>query len=37
VAFHFKDLLKESLTEYGLTMGEVMQTPAEGLIKYYME
>ena len=35
VAFHFKDLLKESLTEYGLTMGEVMQTPAEGLIKYY--
>ena len=37
VAFHFKDLLKESLTEYGLTMGEVMQTPAEGLIRYYME
>ena len=35
VAFHFKDLLKESLTEYGLTMGEVMQTPAEGLIRYY--
>ena len=35
VAFHFKNLLKESLTEYGLTMGEVMQAPAEGLIKYY--
>ena len=35
VAFHFQDILKESLAEYGLTMGKVMQTPAEGLIKYY--
>ena len=35
VAYHFKDILKESLAEYGLTMGEVMSTPAEGLIRYY--
>ena len=35
VAFHFQDFLRESLAEYGLTMGEVMQTPAEGLIRYY--
>ena len=35
VAYHFQDILKESLVEYGLTMGEVMSTPAEGLIRYY--
>ena len=35
VAFHFQDILKESFADFGLTMGEVMQTPAEGLIKYY--
>ena len=35
VAFHFQDILKESLAEDGLTLGKVMQAPAEGLIKYY--
>ena len=35
VAFHFQDILKEDLAEYGLTLGKVMQAPAEGLIKYY--
>ena len=35
VAFHFQDILKESLAEYGLASGEIMQAPAEGLIKYY--
>ena len=35
VAFHFQDLLKESLADYGLTMGMVIQAPAEGLIRYY--
>lgn len=35
VAFHFQDLLRESLAEYGLAMGEVMPSPAEGLIRYY--
>ena len=35
VAFHFQDLLRESLADYGLAMGEVMPSPAEGLIRYY--
>ena len=35
VAFHFKDILGESLLEYGLTMGSVMPTPAEGLVRYH--
>lgn len=35
VAFHFQYLLKESLAENGLTMGMVLQTPAEGLIRFY--
>ena len=35
VASCFKELLKESLTEQNLIMGEVMQTPSEGLIRYY--
>lgn len=35
VAFHFKDILEESLLEYDLTMGTVMPTPAEGLVRYH--
>ena len=35
VAFHFHDILKESLADYGLAIGEIMQAPAEGLIRYY--
>ena len=35
VAYHFKDILMETLSDYGLTLGEVMQAPAEGLIRYY--
>ena len=35
IAYHFQDLLRESLSDFGLTMGEVMQAPAEGLIRYY--
>ena len=35
VAFHFQDILRESLAYYGLTLGEIMQAPVEGLIKYY--
>ena len=35
VAYHFQDLLKEALDEEGLTLGEVMQSPAEGLVQYY--
>lgn len=37
VAYHFQSILRECLAEYGLTMGVVMQAPAEGLIKYYQE
>lgn len=35
VAFHFQELLKESLAEHGLMLSEVMRTPSEGLIRYY--
>lgn len=35
VAYHFQGVLKKSLADYGLTMGDVMQAPAEGLIRYY--
>ena len=35
VAYHFQNLLRECLAEYGLAMGEVMASPAEGLIRYY--
>lgn len=35
VAFAFQDLLRESLEAEGLTMGKVMQSPAEGLIQMY--
>lgn len=35
VAYHFCDILKESLSEYGLSTGLIMSSPAEGLIKYY--
>ena len=35
VAFHFQNILRESLASYGLALGEVMSSPAEGLIRYY--
>ena len=35
IAYHFEDLLKQTLADYGLKIGEVMQAPAEGLIRYY--
>ena len=35
VAFAFQELLRESLEAEGLTMGKVMQSPAEGLIQMY--
>ena len=35
VAYHFQNILKETLSDYGLTLGEVMQAPAEGLIWYH--
>lgn len=35
VAYHFQNVLRECLADHGLTLGEVMQTPAEGLIRYH--
>lgn len=35
VAYHFQDILRESFADYGLMLGEVCQTPAEGLIRYH--
>lgn len=35
VAYHFKDILKECLADNSFMLGEIMQTPAEGLIRYY--
>jgi len=35
VAYHFQDVLKESLCEAGMTLGAVMETPAEGLMAYH--
>lgn len=35
VAYYFQDILKECLMDYGLTLGPVMQSPAEGLVEFY--
>lgn len=35
VAFYFKDILKSCLESHGITMGEVMQNPMDGLVKYH--
>lgn len=35
VAYHLRDVLKESLREAGMTLGAVMETPAEGLMVYH--
>lgn len=37
VAFHFQDILKECIKSHDLTMGEVMTSPASGLVRYYSE
>lgn len=37
VAFHFQDILKESIKSHDLTMGEVKTSPAAGLVRYYSE
>lgn len=37
VAFHFQDTLKECMKNHDLTMGEVMMSPAAGLVRYYSE
>ena len=35
VAYHFQDILKETLDDFGFALGEVIASPADGLIRYY--
>lgn len=35
IAYHFQNILKETMSANGLTLCEVLKTPAEGLIRYY--
>lgn len=35
VAYHFQGLLRETLADQGLSMGDVLQSPSIGLIRYY--
>lgn len=35
VAFHFKDVLEQAVSETGLTLGKIIKSPMEGLVKYY--
>ncbi len=37
VAYYFRDVLKEVLSEHQIVMGRVLQAPMEGLIEYYSE
>ena len=36
VAFHFSDVLAETMADFGLTLGEVLKAPADGLVCYYI-
>ena len=36
VAFHFKPILKACFDEKGLHLGKIIQSPADGLIDYYL-
>jgi glutaredoxin-related protein len=35
VAFHFSEILKERLSKNGIQPGNILASPAEGLINYY--
>ena len=35
VAYHFQDILKVCLENKDLHLGEIIQTPADGLVKYH--
>ena len=37
IAFHFQDILKETISDNNLTLGIVLQMPAEGLVRYYRQ
>lgn len=35
IAFHFEDILKEEATKFGITIGNVIQKPIDGLVRYH--
>ena len=35
VAYHFQSILEETVSGFGLTMGKVMATPSDGLVRFY--
>ena len=37
IAFHFHDILKETLEASEMTIGEVMASPIDGLVRYFSE
>ena len=37
IAYHLQGVLNECMDENGLVLGEIMQSPAEGLIEYYQD
>ncbi|MBC5994738.1 hypothetical protein [Pontibacter cellulosilyticus] len=37
IAFHFSDTLKQVAKKYGITLGQILGTPSEGMILYHQE
>ncbi len=37
IAYYFQDIIKERLTIRNLKMGEVLKSPIDGLVKYYLD
>ncbi len=37
IAYYFKDILEESCTQEGIRIGQVLKSPAEGLIRYHSQ
>ncbi len=37
VAFYFEDILREAAAELGITVGNVIQRPIDGLVTYYLK
>lgn len=37
IAWHFTDILKETLYEYNIESGKIIESPMEGLIEYYLK
>jgi hypothetical protein len=35
VAYHFKDVLYEAATALNIEIGDIEQSPMEGLVRYY--